>query len=348
MEFEPYRVSNDALDDPFELRRRINDEGYLFLRGFQDRDRLESLRTQILDRVRASSDWLLPGSELADARVDAAKACTEPDAAYQDVYREVYKLREFHHIAHASRVTELLGSLVGGDIMPHPAKILRMWFPGYTRHTTPFHQDFVHFQSNLEVLTVWAPLSDCPIELGPLAVVDGSHKVGRVLDHHFSLGAGGKKVADPDALGTPRCNDFELGDTLIFGCLMVHGALPNVTDDRLRLSLDNRYQRMGLPVSEGQLSPHLGTLEWDQVYADWPEAAPLRYYWERETFERLATDTSFQEREFEEALQLASAGDADAILALGRVAEGDAEAADGLELERIARARQRLAEVAAT
>ena len=26
----PFRVSNDALDDPAELRRRIDEEGYLF------------------------------------------------------------------------------------------------------------------------------------------------------------------------------------------------------------------------------------------------------------------------------------------------------------------------------
>ena len=51
--------------------------------------------------------------------------------------------------------------------MPHPMKITRLWFPQYTDHTTPFHQDFVHFQSNLEVITVWTPVGDCPMELGP-------------------------------------------------------------------------------------------------------------------------------------------------------------------------------------
>ena len=40
----------------------------------------------------------------------------------------------------------------------------------------------------------WSPVGECPIELGPLAVLPGSHKIGRVREHHFSLGAGGQAL----------------------------------------------------------------------------------------------------------------------------------------------------------
>ena len=321
MDLQPFRVSNDALSDPAELRRRFEEEGYLFLRKLQDPDKLWQLRLDILAALREASDWIAPGSNLKEGRVDPAKAVTEGNREYARVYTHVQKLRSMHASGHWPEVVDLVGAVIDGPVLPHPMKITRLWFPKYTEHTTPFHQDFVHFQSNLEVISVWTPLGDCPMELGPLAVVEGSHKVGKVVDHHFSLGAGGQRVTRPEERGIPRCNDFEIGDTLLFGCLMVHGALPNLTEDRLRVSLDNRYQLDGLPVSENQLKPHLvDGLTWETVYEDWPEEDPLQYYWRASQFEVIATDTRFGEVAFAEALELAEEGDEHAIIALQRAA----------------------------
>lgn len=327
MNLQPFRVSNDALGDPAELRRRFADEGYLFLRRFQDPDKLRQLRCDILEAVDKASDWIVPGSTLEEGRVDPEKACTEGNGEYSEVYQHVQKVRSMHAAGHWPEVVNLIGDLVEGPVMPHPMKITRLWFPQYTAHTTPFHQDFVHFQSNLEVISVWTPVGDCPMELGPLAVVEGSHKVGKVVDHHFSLGAGGQKVVRPEERGIPRCNDFECGDTLVFGCLLVHGALPNLTEDRLRVSLDNRYQLDGLPVSQNQLKPHLvgETVTWDMVYEQWAAADPLKYYWKKSQFEVIETDTRFGERAFAEALDLAGQGDEHAILALRRAVAGGAD-----------------------
>ena len=196
-DLQPFRVSNDALSDPAELRRRFEEEGYLFLRKLQDPDKLWQLRLDILESLRAASDWIVPGSKLEQGRVDPDKAITEGTR----VFAHLFACAE---AAFDARVRALAG---GGGPRGHghrrpgaaaPMKITRLWFPKYTEHTTPFHQDFVHFQSNLEVISVWTPLGDCPLELGPLAVVDGSHKVGKVVDHHFSLGAGGQRVTRPE------------------------------------------------------------------------------------------------------------------------------------------------------
>ena len=343
MTFQPFRVSNEALDAPTELRQRLEDDGYLFLRDFQNADALRDLRLQILQRIDHCSDWILPGSDLTDGRVDASKACTEPHNEYRDVYREMYMLRGVHAIPHDAGLLAMLDGVIDGRTMPHPQKIVRLWFPHYTQHTTPFHQDFVHFQSNLEVLTVWTPLSDCPMELGPLGLIEGSHKVGKVVDHHFSLGAGGQKVDAPESRGIARCNDFELGDTLIFGCLMVHGALPNLTEDQLRVSLDNRYHQAGLPISENMLLPHLRAHQsWDTVYEDWPADDPLRYYWEQEQFQRVPTDTSFGQRVFEQALQLAESGNPHALEAVRSAALTPGDAPDLRERSNGERARKLL------
>ena len=73
-------------------------------------------------------------------------------------------------------------------------------FPQFVEHTTPIHQDFVHFQGHHDNLTCWTPVGDCPRDLGGLAVLRGSHRVDRVLQHHFSLGAGSLQSVVPEVL----------------------------------------------------------------------------------------------------------------------------------------------------
>ena len=56
--------------------------------------------------------------------------------------------------------------IVDGDVLVQPQKVARLWFPQFTDHTTPPHQDFVHFQGDFDTYTCWTPVGDCPIELG--------------------------------------------------------------------------------------------------------------------------------------------------------------------------------------
>ena len=155
----------------------------------------------------------------------------------------------------------------------------------------------------------------------------GSHKVNRVLDHHFSLGAGSLHV-DPAAHSELAwVNGYSLnglrgrGDTLIFPALTVHKALPNVTEDRLRVSLDNRYQRVGDPIAEHMLNPHLSgmsPLSWADVYASW-SSDEFQYYWKEHNIPVLPKITTYLEQAFEEAIQLARSGDERARLHLRRM-----------------------------
>ena len=54
-----FRVSNDALDEAEELRRRIADEGCLFFRGCRA-GRLMALRRDRLEVIEQGG-WLMPG-----------------------------------------------------------------------------------------------------------------------------------------------------------------------------------------------------------------------------------------------------------------------------------------------
>lgn len=320
----PFTVSNDALSDNQELRRRLDDDGYIFIRKLVDAKPLLDLRRQMLTVLR-DGGWLQAGSNVMDGIADVSKKCAEGDPEYIAVYRNVQRLEAFHRFAHDPSIVALMERIIGEAVLPHPAKVARLWFPQYTLHTTPAHQDFVHFQGTYETYTCWMPVGDCPIQLGPLAVLVGSHKSGEIYDHHFALGAGGLAVDTAKLAGEWLSNDFAIGDALIFPSRTVHQALPNVTADRLRVSLDNRYQARSQPIAEHELHPHLSRSsgqDWDDIYPRW-QSTDLQYYWKDLNLNVVPSDTSRQTRAFEEALELARQGNELARPLLVRIVKRD-------------------------
>ena len=83
------RVSNDAIHNPSELRRRIKDEGYLFFKRLQDPEKLRALRRRMLTVIQAGG-WIVADSDPMDGIADISRQCTEGDVGYTDVYHEVY------------------------------------------------------------------------------------------------------------------------------------------------------------------------------------------------------------------------------------------------------------------
>ena len=323
-EVKELEVSNDALNDPAELRSRIGETGYLFFRNLVDKGLLWDLRLELLN-VCQQGGWIQSGTNIADGLVDVSRRCAEGDLDYSPIYTGVQKVEAFHRIAHHPAFVTTIHKIVDGEVLVQPQKVARLWFPQFTDHTTPPHQDFVHFQGDFDTYTCWTPVGDCPIELGGLAILVGSHKRNTVLDHHFSLGAGGLRVNEEDQQGEWVSTDFEIGDCLIFHSLTVHQALPNLTQDRLRVSLDNRYQAVDVPISESQIKPHLSRLTeqtWEDIYAGW-QTSDLRYYWRDLNLEVSPSDLSRHERGFAEALELARQGVERARPALERAIERD-------------------------
>ena len=323
-EYQELRISNDIMEDAEALRERIDGEGYLFFKRLQKPEKLIELRRQMLT-VMQEAGWLIAGTDPVDGIADISRQCTEGDVEYSDVYHQVYRLEAFHRSAHWPEVMEIMAKVVGKPVLPHPHKVARLWFPQYTAHTTPIHQDFVHFQGNFETYTCWAPIGDCPIELGGLAVLPGSHKIDKVMDHHFSLGAGSLCINTDELADNWHTTDYEIGDTLIFPALTVHKALPNLTEDRLRVSLDNRYTATDSIVSDHMLEPHLNgfnQLKWDDVYQDWG-SDEFKYYWKNLGLTMVPRDFSYSNTGFREALDLARIGDEKAKIHLSRIIKRD-------------------------
>ena len=324
-EVKEMRVSNDAMNNPRELQSRLADEGYLFFRRLVDPDKLWELRREMMSTIQ-DIGWLVAGTDPMDGIANLDMRYTEGDNEYSAGYAEVYRIENFHRSGHWQEYLDIIEMMVGKPIMPHPQKVARIWFPKYTEHTTPKHQDFVHFQGSYDNITCWAPIGDCPIELGGLAVIPRSHRVNRVLDHHFALGAGGLMVDETeheDIDPVWHSIDYEAGDALFFPALTIHQALPNYTEDKLRLSLDNRYMPVGDNIAEHMLSPHEPSqLSWDDIYPGW-QHDDLKYYWKNYENPVVEKDLSFGQKGQAEAIAMARAGSEEAIYALERGARNN-------------------------
>ncbi len=334
-EFVP---SNGLLDRPADLRARMDRDGFLFLRGLLPRLDVLEVRRAILECCR-DAGWLVGGSELLEGRVDPSRACVEPESAFLDAYYRVQRLEAFHAFAQHPALLRVMTTLLGEPAVPHPQKIARLIFPLNVPHTTPPHQDFVFIQGTPETYTTWIPLGDCPRKLGGLQVNAGAHRNG-IYEYHASLGAGGMSIR-PEALPDRwHSTDYRAGDVLIFHSLMVHQGLPNLTRDRLRLSVDYRYQAPSQPICEASLRPHMGELTWEGIYRGWT-STELQYYWKRVGLRVVPYDSRYVENRNREAFDLARQGNPVARAALLRIAQRDPDPS------RRAEARRALAELEA-
>ncbi len=261
------RSSADCLAQPAELRRRLEEDGYLYLPGFFDAALIQSARAAVCDRL-AADGWLdpaypaiegigLPG-KTTNYRGDLAKA----NAA---VERVVYG-------------PELLGFY--DNLFGEPVRHFDYtWFRALSQgQGSAPHCDLVYMgRGTHQLLTCWIPYGDTPLEMGSVMLLEGSHKKSDRIKSYLEvdvdaycenrpkevekvIGKGG--WSHPGLLSKNPATlreklggrwltapDWKAGDFITFGMTMVHGGLDNQTD-RIRLSSDTRYQRASQPIDE--------------------------------------------------------------------------------------------------
>lgn len=273
---EPFLISDPLTEEPDTLRERMERDGYLFFRGLISIPQIRQTRVEIL-KACAAEGWLQPGSDLNEGIAASGVTHTEPEPDYMTVYSEVLRGEAFNTLAQDPSLLAVLRGLFEEEPLPHARNIARIIFPHNTLYTTPSHQDYLHIQGTETTYTAWIPLGDCPRALGSLVVLPGSHRAG-VYPVHRAYGAGGAGI-DTDALPyTWTGSDFHEGDVVLFHSLTVHKALPNLSPDHLRLSVDFRYQPVSHPVAPSSLKPHYERQTWEEIYADWTDTR-YQYYW---------------------------------------------------------------------
>lgn len=266
--FGELRSSMDIVHDVEALRQRIQDDGYLYLPGYLDREEVLEARREITNRL-AEQGCLHPDH-------DPMEAVWHPE--YQNSFRgDLAKNNPaLDRVLYAGRMMELYERFLGGPVRHFDYTWFRAVAPG-PQHTTPPHCDIVYMgRGTKELHTAWTPIGDTTWETGALMILEASNQKADKLRHYLERDVdtyclNGRHAADiesgkkswewpgwlspnPASLreklgGRWLTMEFRAGDLVTFTMATVHAALDNQSN-RIRLSSDSRYQLASEPADE--------------------------------------------------------------------------------------------------
>lgn len=259
------RPSEPELLAATELNQRLEEDGYLYLPGLLDSEKVLEIRQGVLEKLAENGD-LHPDYPAEDGIVaPGSKLAFSPDLVQQD-----------------PQVRELL---FNGPVMDFTRRLFAepvlhfnyIWFRTMSRGLgTPPHCDLIYMgRGTRRLYTTWIPYGTVDLDLGGLMLLEGSHRkadqIRKYLDMDVDTYCTNRpepKVKHPNnwrisgALSkNPRtlrkklggrwltAENYQPGDVLLFGMELIHASLDNHTD-RVRLSSDTRYQRASEPADE--------------------------------------------------------------------------------------------------
>ncbi len=250
-QFGELRDSSNLLGGGDEMRARLDDDGYLFLRGLLPRDQVLRAQRSILEYMDERGA-LTPGKPVLEGVMprDAKWVnLMNPDISHSDAVITVLESPDLF---------SLFRDLLDDEVRTYAYKWLRAVG---NDSFTGCHYDVVYMgQGSQRVHTVWIPFADIPIYQGTLAICEGSHRLpgfqrlretyGKIdVDRDRTEGWFNK---DPREIldkfgGRWLTTEFRAGDILTFGLYTLHASTTNTTD-RYRLSCDVRFQPASDPV----------------------------------------------------------------------------------------------------
>ncbi len=258
------------------LRERLGAQGYVLIRELLPLRNVSRLLGEIT-RVLDDAGWLLPGHDPHERVANTGAACGDPDPGFKRTYQDVFNLAAFHALPHDPALQRVMRMIVGERLLIHPKPIGRLIFPHCDRLTVHAHQDYRFMGGDSECFTVWIPLHDCPADVGPLRILEGSHRFG--FQNHEDENLHVPEIPEGAAFGGDWVGgEINAGDVLIFHSLTVHAASPNVSR-QLRISLDCRFQDYGRALNPANLAfAGESGKSWEKTYSGW-DSDDLKYYW---------------------------------------------------------------------
>ncbi|WP_270889219.1 phytanoyl-CoA dioxygenase family protein [Pedococcus sp. 5OH_020] len=159
-------------------------------------------------------------------------------------------------------VLDIVEQILGPEISVNPVQHVRLKLPAHAlgddpdpmMGKSPWHQDgavVLEEADETEILTVWIPLGEANEENGCMRVIPTDRSAE--LANHCPSPVKGAHIPDAQvdqAAGVTL--PMSAGSILLLHTRTVHDSLPNRTADRLRVSLDLRYQPTGQPSGREQ------------------------------------------------------------------------------------------------
>ncbi|WP_211746211.1 phytanoyl-CoA dioxygenase family protein [Paenibacillus sp. Marseille-Q4541] len=249
------RSSNDILEDTEALKNRLNEDGYLLIRGFHDRERVMSARMDFLLKLQ-SMGRIHPDAPLEEGRIsDEGNKGGMWGGSAEELQTD---FPHFLEVVNHPSVMSFFDRLLDGKSMTYDFKWPRAIAQG---GNTGAHYDVVYMgRGTKNVYTMWTPFGDTPLEMGTLAMCLGSQHYDKIKQTYGEMDVDRDNIAtgwfseDPVEIvdkygGQWATTSFEAGDAIIFGMYMMHTSLNNETN-RFRISSDTRYQLASEPADE--------------------------------------------------------------------------------------------------
>jgi ectoine hydroxylase-related dioxygenase (phytanoyl-CoA dioxygenase family) len=272
--FGELRRSDDAREDVGELRRRFEQDGYLFIPGFLDRSDIVEARRHITE-VLAAKGML----DTAHPVIDAVKKegadlgfLGDPRLAVEFMNSLSRGNRAMLRILYSGRVVDFFRSFFGQEVRHFDFTWVRTMGRGFG---TDAHCDIVYMgRGSSRLCTMWVPYGDLSYEIGGLMTLEGSHtqaarlkkylsrdvdsycenrpEARRILAGEIPWKWGGVLSTNPQSLrqhlgGRWLSAEYRMGDVLIFGMHTIHASFDNQSP-YYRFSTDTRYQPASDPI----------------------------------------------------------------------------------------------------
>lgn len=245
------RDANDLIDDMDAIHRRMDEDGYLLIRGLQNTEKVKAARQVVLDNLKANDQLDL------DQPADIGVAAPGKKGRFLGGAKQVTHTPEFLSVVESPEIMKFFEGFLDGPVLTYDYKWLRAVGPG---DNTGAHYDVVYMGRGTKSLyTVWTPLGEVSYDMGPLVILVGSHQFDAVKETY------GKMDVDRDHVtghftnepidmvnqygGQWQTSEFHPGDVIIMGIYTMHGSLNNLTN-RYRISTDTRYQLETEPVDD--------------------------------------------------------------------------------------------------
>jgi hypothetical protein len=276
--FGDLRDSSFLLSDPESLRARLGEDGYLYIRGYFERDDVLEVRRELVTRM-LKFEMLEPGTDPMDAIIRVKKSENAPSPGNNDFAKDNAILERF---LYSGRNMEFYRRFFGEEVLHFDFTWMRMMARG---NGTQPHCDVVYMGRGTreKLMTAWIPMGDALREMGGLMILEGSHLQHERLRNYLDRDADGYCSNAPDAAkieaglregkdlrsskfkmsylsknpvtlreklgGRWLTTDFQAGDLLTFTMHTVHASTDN-RSERWRISTDSRYQPASLPADD--------------------------------------------------------------------------------------------------
>ncbi|CAH1798252.1 unnamed protein product [Owenia fusiformis] len=245
--------SNHLLDNVEALKAELQSKGYIYIKGLHDRQEVLDARLAVLDYIRNLGEGKLKeGTAWEQGVLD--ERCGFGCVPYMEGRNDVTHSEAVSKVIEGHRPFEFFKKLFGEDAKTFDFK----WLRGIHREAfSGAHVDNVYMSRGTDQLyTMWTPLGDVDIEMGTLAMCEGSNHLpgyshfqdtyGNCDIENIGLEGTGWFTTDPFEIskqfgGQWKTTDFKAGDAIIFTMRTVHMSSVNSTE-KLRISCDTRWQ----------------------------------------------------------------------------------------------------------